>query len=199
MLSKIPPLILASASPARRQILNGAGIKHQVCPSDFDESLVTIAEPIALVETLAESKAKTVATQYPDGLIIGCDSILEIAGLIHGKPASPAQAIERWQSMRGKSGRIYTGHSLIDQRQQRILTKYAVTTVYFANITDQLIQDYIATTEALQCAGGFAIDGKGGLLIEKLEGCHTNVIGLSLPLFREMITTLNYNVASFWQ
>ncbi|MGB3694085.1 MAG: Maf family protein [Spirulinaceae cyanobacterium] len=195
---KVPTFVLASASPARRKILADAGIEIVVRKSDFDESQVNLSDPQRLVETLAVRKAETVARQFEDALILGCDSVLAIDGEIHGKPESPQIAIARWQKMRGNTGLLYTGHALIDQSKHQKVVKCGVTKVYFANISDSLIEAYIATGEPLNCAGCFAIDGKGGLLVEKLEGCHNNVIGLSLPLLREMLEKLSYKIEDFW-
>lgn len=156
-------------------------------------------EPTALVTTLARCKAEAVATRYPQALILGCDSVLAIAGEIHGKPSSPAEAIARWQQMRGNSGEIYTGHALLEPYRQRQVIRCGVTTVHFALASDRLIETYIATGEPMHCAGCFAIDGRGGLLIEKLVGCHSNVIGLSLPLLHAMLNELGYSVADFWE
>lgn len=190
--------ILASASPARRRLLESIGIQPEVAVSDFDESSIQKAEPIDLVETLALCKAQTVAARYEEGLILGCDSVLSIGGEIHGKPDSPEIAIARWQQMRSRVGTLYTGHALIDLDGSRQTVKCGVTRVHFANITDKQIEAYVATGEPLKCAGCFALEGKGGLFVEGLEGCHTNVIGLSLPLLRQMLSELGYDVTNFW-
>lgn len=190
--------VLASASPARHRLLQMVGIEPIVAPSDFDESQVQQSNPQLLVETLAQSKAQTVAPQFDSALVIGCDSILYVNGEIQGKPANIEQAIARWQQMRGTVGDLYTGHALIDTAQQRTLVRAQVTRVYFANISDRQIQAYVATQEPLKCAGSFALEGKGGLFVEKLEGCHSNVIGLSLPLLRQMLAELGYDVVDFW-
>lgn len=190
--------VLASASPARRRLLQMVGIEPIVAPSDFDESQVQQSNPQLLVETLAQSKAQTVAPQFDSALVMGCDSILYVNGEIHGKPANIEQAIARWQQMRGTVGDLYTGHALIDTAQQRTLVRTQVTRVYFADMSDRQIQAYVATQEPLKCAGSFALEGKGGLFVEKLEGCHSNVIGLSLPLLRQMLAELGYDVVDFW-
>lgn len=203
----IPQVVLASASPARRRLLQAIGIDPIVRPSDFDESQVTITTPQALVETLARCKATAVADRIreeyplldlPPWLVVGCDSVLAIHGEIHGKPDNAATAIARWQQMRGQVGKLYTGHALIDLQQDLTLVRCQVTAVFFANPTDAQIRAYVATGEPLQCAGCFALEGKGGVWVEKLEGCHTNVIGLSLPLFRQMLHDLGYDVSNFW-
>ncbi|MCV3216348.1 Maf-like protein [Plectonema radiosum NIES-515] len=195
----IPTFILASASPARRRLLQTVGIEPTVCASDFDESQIQLSEPGQLVETLAQCKAETVAPQFASGLIMGCDSVLALNGEIHGKPADASEAIARWQIMRGNFGDLYTGHALIDKDQNRTLVKSQVTRVYFGKMSDRAIQAYVATGEPLKCAGAFAIEGFGSLFVEKIEGCHTNVIGLSLPLLRQMLAELGYDVTDFWR
>ena len=194
----IPTFVLASASPARRRLLQNAGIEPVVCPSDFDESQVQLSDPLALVETLALKKAETVADQFNDALILGCDSVLSVRGEIHGKPANAEEAIARWQQMRGTMGVLYTGHALIDVAKKQTVVRHGTTNVYFANVSDRAIQAYVATGEPLQCAGCFALEGKGSLFVEKIEGCHSNVIGLSLPLLRHMLRQLGYDATAFW-
>jgi septum formation protein len=211
--------ILASASPARRRLLQTVGIEPQVRPSDFDESQVQSSDPGILVQALAIRKADTIATQLSKegvtvpSLVLGCDSVLAINGEIHGKPENSEAAIARWQQMRGQIGHLYTGHALLellpppDQSSPhqsrpnppfRYLLKCQITQVHFANPSDHQIAAYVATGEPLNCAGCFALEGKGGAFIEKLEGCHSNVIGLSLPLLRQMLTDLGYDIADFW-
>ncbi|MEH2209730.1 Maf family protein [Nostoc sp.] len=196
---KIPPFVLASASPARRRLLQTVGIEPIVQPSEFDESQIELSEPAELVKTLALYKAETVAPQFESALIIGCDSVLSINGEIYGKPADFSEAIARWQIMQGNFGDLYTGHALIDNQQKRTLVKSQVTRVYFAQMSEKAIKAYVATGEPLKCAGAFAIEGFGSFFVEKIEGCHSNVIGLSLPLLRHMLEELGYDVTDFWQ
>jgi septum formation protein len=195
----VPTFVLASASPARRRLLQNAGIEPVVRQSDFDESQVQLSDPVPLVETLALRKAQTVANQLSDALVLGCDSVLSLGGEIHGKPANPEEAIARWQQMRGTVGVLYTGHALIELSQDKTLVRCGITKVYFADVSDHAIAAYVATREPLNCAGCFALEGRGGLFVEKLEGCHSNVIGLSLPLLRQMLGELGYDVTDFWQ
>ncbi|MGL5940578.1 MAG: Maf family protein [Waterburya sp.] len=195
----LPDFVLASASPARLKLLRMVGIEPIVCKSDFDEDQIQLEEAAELVTTLAKCKAETVVPQFSDALILGCDSVLTVNDRIYGKPESPQIAIARWRGMRGRMGIIYTGHTLIDLKQQRQIIRCGITKVYFANISDRMIEAYIATGEPLQCAGSFALEGKGGMLVEKIEGCHSNVIGLSLPLLRQMLEDLGYNFSNFWQ
>lgn len=194
----IPKLVLASASPARQKLLQTVGINPIIQASNFDESQIKIFDPVELVETLAFKKAETVSDRFSDNLILGCDSVLVVDGEIYGKPESSEEAIARWQKMRGNQGILYTGHALIDLKQNKTLTRSCITKVYFANISDDVIKAYVATEEPLKCAGSFALEGKGGLFVEKIEGCHSNVIGLSYPLLRQMLTDLGYQVTDFW-
>jgi septum formation protein len=133
----VPTFVLASASPARKRLLQNAGIEPVVCQSDFDESQVQLSEPVALVETLALHKAQTVASQFSDALVLGCDSVLSVRGEIHGKPADPEEAIARWQLMRGTVGELYTGHALIDLSQDKTIVRCGITRVYFADVSDK--------------------------------------------------------------
>ncbi len=198
ILSDIPPFVLASASPARRKLLQTVGIEPIICQSNFDEVKIQREDTVTLVQTLAKCKAEAVAHKFTQALILGCDSVLAINGEIYGKPKTPEEAIRRWQKMRGNQGVLYTGHSLIDQRQAKQLIDCGITKVYFADINDATITAYVNSGEPLKCAGCFAIEGKGGLFIENLEGCHSNVIGLSLPLLRRMLTQLGYEITHFW-
>ncbi|MDY6781685.1 MAG: nucleoside triphosphate pyrophosphatase [Cyanobacteriota bacterium] len=194
----VPTFVLASASPARQQLLVSAGIQPIVCKSDFDETQIQSNDPEELVNTLARCKAETVAPKFENALILGCDSVLAIAGQIHGKPSSPDEAIARWKFMRGKRGTLYTGHALIDLAQSKEIVRCALTHVDFAPIRDRTLTAYVASGEPLNCAGCFALDGKGGLFIEKIEGCHSNVIGLSLPLLHRMLAELGHSAIDFW-
>lgn len=194
-----PQFVLASASPARRQLLISAGIPPFVCPSKFDEDQIQLTRPQDLVEALAQGKAEVVAPQFPDALVLGCDSVLAFNGKIYGKPDSQADAIARWQHMRGQIGELYTGHALITPHpQRRCILRCQMTRVFFAQVSDRQIEAYVASGEPLHCAGAFAIDGKGSLLVEKIEGCHTNVIGLSMPLLRQMLDEAGYPSHLFW-
>ncbi|WP_071516098.1 nucleoside triphosphate pyrophosphatase [Geitlerinema sp. PCC 9228] len=195
----LPQFVLASASPARKRLLQTIGIDPIVRPSDFDESTISQEHPDLLVEQLAKCKAEKVATDFADAIVTGCDSVLVIRGEIQGKPANTEEAIARWQQMRGSTGFLYTGHATVDTRQQKTLVRHQITQVTFANVSDRQIEAYVATGEPLKCAGSFALEGKGGLFVEKIAGCHTNVIGLSLPLLREMLQELGYDPTDYWQ
>ncbi len=189
--------VLASASTARRKLLVDAGIQPFVYPSNFDEDQVVISDPPELVKVLAAGKAEMVAPVFPSALVLGCDSVLAVDGAIYGKPESRGEAIARWQQMRGGSGELHTGYALIAPGREP-LVKSRMTRVFFANVTNEEIEAYIDTGEPMHCAGAFATDGKGSMFVEKIEGCHTNVIGLSIPLLRHMMAELGYRAIDFW-
>jgi septum formation protein len=194
----MPDFVLASASPARRRLLQSVGINPRICVSYFDEDSIQLTDPVMLVETLAQRKAETVLSQVTDSLVLGCDSVLMVNNQIHGKPKDPAEAFTRWQQMRGNHGTLYTGHALIDQCEHKTVIRCGITHVYFGQVSDAQIQAYIATGEPLVCAGCFALEGKGSALVDKIEGCHSNVIGLSLPLLRSMLAELSYDLSNYW-
>ncbi|EFA70960.1 septum formation inhibitor Maf [Cylindrospermopsis raciborskii S07] len=195
----IPEFVLASASPARHRLLQTVGIEPIIYPSDFDESQVQLSNPQELVNKLAQCKAETVSPRFPAALIMGCDSVLAMDNQIYGKPENVEVAISRWRLMQGNWGDLYTGHVLMDKLQKKTIIKCQITRVYFAKMTDHAIINYVRTGEPLKCAGGFALEGFGSLFVEKIMGCHSNVIGLSLPLLRQMLGELGYEVTDFWQ
>ena len=193
-------LVLASASPARRRLLLQARIPHRVEVSGFDEAGVSIGEPKGLVTALAQGKA--VAVQRRLGLVgplvLGCDSVLVLDAEIHGKPKDAAEALERWQRMRGSHGELHTGHCLVDTVSGRHWNTDVVTRVHFADVDNATLAAYVASGEPLHCAGAFALEGRGGLLVRRLEGCHSNVIGLSLPWLGRTLLQAGVDPEQLW-
>lgn len=188
-------LVLASASPARLGLLRAAGLDPQVQVSGIDESSVT-GTPAEQVLELARLKAAAVAADHPDALVVGCDSMLELDGLALGKPADPTEAIARWAQMRGRSGRLLTGHSVVDGG--RTVSEVASTVVRFGTPTDAEVAAYVASGEPLQVAGAFTLDGRSAPFVDGIDGCHTNVVGLSLPLLRRLLQQLGVEVVDLW-
>jgi septum formation protein len=196
-------LVLASASPARLQLLKAAGIPADVIVSGVDESAVQADGPDALSGTLARLKAEAVAArvgrQENHTLVLGCDSVLAFDGQVFGKPTDADDAVRRWRAMRGRSGVLHTGHCLIDPRTGRSAAAVAATTVHFADLTDDEIAAYVATGEPLRVAGAFTLDGFGGPFVDRIEGDPGTVIGLSLPLLRRLMSELDMQIISFWR
>ena len=193
-------LLLASTSPARKRLLNDAGIVFETRSPGVDEdALVEAVRPPTIQDmTLLLARAKAEAVTF-DGLVLGCDSALLLDGEMLGKPHLPEVAIARWQKMRGQTGILCSGHWLIDGETGEATGKVTQTTVKFANLTDEQIHKYVATGEPLQVAGAFTIDGIGGAVVERIEGDYHTVVGLSLVALRELVTELGHDYQSLWR
>lgn len=198
-------LVLGSASPARLATLRAAGLDPEVHVSSVDEPALLRAAgddatPADQVLLLARAKARDVAPAEPGAVVVGCDSMLELDGEVHGKPADAAEAVARWRRMRGRSGVLHTGHWLIDTRSASAAEVGAVssTTVHFADLSDAEIDAYVATGEPLAVAGAFTVDGLGGPFVTRIEGDHHGVVGLSLPLLRTLLAELGLSLTDLW-
>ncbi|MFM6968708.1 MAG: Maf family protein [Microbacteriaceae bacterium] len=201
-------LYLASTSPARLATLRSAGIEPLTYSPGVDEDAVAAAagelSAHDLVALLARAKAEAVAEQFEseiDGLILGGDSAFVIDGVIHGKPHDPAVARERWLRQTGRSGVLYSGHWLIDNRGGHSAGGVGVVThaeVHFADVTETEIDAYIATGEPLKVAGAFTIDSLGGAFIDRIVGDPHTVVGLSLPALRNLVRSFDIEWTELW-
>ncbi|MBF6219693.1 MULTISPECIES: nucleoside triphosphate pyrophosphatase [Nocardia] len=203
-------LILASASPARREVLRSAGIDPIVRVSAVDEDAVAAAlpqgtPPQTVVVELARAKAAAVAADIPelaaDCVVVACDSMLLVDGELQGKPHTPEVARARWGDMAGRSADLVTGHCVLRMRDGQI-TAEAVdcssTTVHFAKPEPDELDAYIATGEPLQVAGAFTLDGLGGWFVDRIDGDPSSVIGIGLPLLRRLLGDIGIGVTQLW-
>ncbi len=198
-------LILASASQSRKKLLENCQIEFIQISSNFDETSIKEKNIFKLALELSFQKAYSLSKNieklslpeefnYSPLEFLGCDSIFEFKGEAYGKPSNKEEAFIRWKKMSGESGFLHTGHSLIignyDStsnifKVNEIIKTTISSRVYFSKLEDVEIKSYIDTNEPLHCAGGFALEGLGGKYIEKIEGCFSNVMGLSLPWLRK--------------
>jgi septum formation protein len=208
-------LVLASTSPARLSLLRAGGIEPTTIAPLVDEDEVAavaksqglISGTADLVLLLARAKAEAVAGRADvrgmategETLVIGCDSSLEFDGETLGKPHLPEVAVARWKAMRGRSGVLYSGHWLINLANLEAVGRVSSSIVHFADLSDEEIIDYVATGEPLKVAGAFTIDGLGGAFLRGIEGDAHTVIGLSLPVLRELTLRLGFKYTSLWK
>lgn len=203
--------VLASASPGRRKVLRQAGIDPLVIVSGVNEDAAMVklgptATPAEVTTALAAAKAEAVvgvldSAVSADCVVIGCDSMLYINGALHGKPASISDARRQWESMRGRPGVLHSGHCVIRLRDGSVthrVVECGTTTVHFGTPTDDELTAYLASGESLRVAGAFTIDGLGGWFVTGVDGDPNNVLGLSLPLTRDLLRRTGLAVADLW-
>ncbi len=192
----MPRIVLASQSPSRKRLLEGAGITPTVIVSHVDEEteFFNSMTPEDMVIALAVSKAHTVREliDYP-AIIIGCDSTFDVDGISFGKPGTPEIAKERAHQISGRSGLLHTGHCIIDTAQGIEIADRVTTKVTFDVMHGDEIEDYVSSGEPLRVAGGFTLDGFGSPFIPVIEGDYTNVVGLSMPFLRRAMNQLGYS------
>ena len=192
----MPTVVLASQSTSRRRLLESAGLKPKIMVSHVDEEtpFFNSLAPADMVIALAITKAHTIRDQidFP-AIIIGCDSTFEFEGESLGKPGEPAIAKERASRVRGNSGYLHTGHCVIDTAKDIEISDRVTTKVTFSDMTDEEIDDYVASAEPLHVAGGFTLDGFSSPFIPSIEGDYTNVVGISMPFLRKAMNQLGYS------
>jgi septum formation protein len=203
-------VVLASASPARLAVLRAAGLDPLVEVSDVDEDAVLAtllgAPPGKVVTALACGKAATVAERlaqtHPDVVLLGCDSMLSVGGELVGKPGTVEVARRRWAAMAGHSGELVTGHAVValtDGVVRQVAARHASTTVRFGTPSEAELSAYLDTGEPLAVAGAFTLDGLGGWFVDGIDGDHSNVIGISLPLVRQLLKEVGIAVTDLWR
>jgi septum formation protein len=203
-------LVLGSASSGRLGVLRQAGVEPLVVVSDVDEDAIISAMPRArpaqVVAALATAKARRVAELIDgavaaDCVIVGCDSMLEVDGVLNGKPGTIEAARRQWQASAGRTGLLHTGHSVLRVRDGAAAgqtDRTGTTTVHFGTPSDDDLDAYLASGEPLHVAGGFTLDGLGGWFVDRIEGDPSNVIGISLPLLRVLLADTGISVAALW-
>lgn len=188
--------ILASGSPRRKELLQGTGLTFRVLPSDVSEEVSASLSPAEVVQQLAARKAMDVASKEKEACIIGADTIVVRDGEIIGKPRDQEDAARILSSLQGREHQVYSGIALSYLRygERHLLTDYRMTKVHMRPLSEQEIGWYIKTGEPMDKAGAYGIQGKGACLIEGIEGCYFNVVGLSLVLLADMMKRCGYSL-----
>ena len=193
-------LVLASQSPSRRMLLEQGGVEPVLRPAHIDEEAVIAslhdAPPATTVATLARAKAETAIAEFPDDVVVGCDSMLLLDGELLGKPHTVEATIERWKAQRGKVAQLLTGHAVWFGGDWVVDT--VATTIRFGDVSDADIQGYAESGQPLECAGAFTLEALGSWFIDSIDGDPTSVIGLSMPLLRRCLYRFGLNASDFW-
>lgn len=178
-------IILASGSPRRKELMTLAGFDFTVKVADVDESLPDEITPYDAVKMLSLKKASAVSDCYPDSVVIGADTVVAFENKILGKPASKENAFEMLKTLSGNTHKVYTGVAII--YKDRISNFFEETDVEFYPLSDDEIQEYIDTGEPMDKAGAYGIQGKGCVLVKRINGDYSNVVGLPISkLYREL-------------
>ena len=180
-------IILASNSPRRKELLSQIGLVFDLAPADVDESVLPGEAPEPYAVRLALAKAGAAAERAGEGIVIAADTIVTVGGAILGKPADNADASRMLQALSGREHQVVTALAVMDASTQRSIVRTSVTKVWFRELSEREIAAYVATGEPLDKAGAYGIQERGALLVERIEGCYSNVVGLPLSLLGGML------------
>jgi septum formation protein len=184
-------LILASESPRRAELLRQVAIPFRIVPPAVSEELSGKPSPQEMVALLALRKARAVSDQLPEGYVLGADTVVLHDETVLGKPVDPEDAVRMLRLLSGGRHSVLTGLALVNAATGYLLERLSLTQVWIKTLAEDEIKAYVATGEPFDKAGAYGIQGKGALLVEKIEGCYFNVVGLPLSLLNEMITEMN--------
>lgn len=187
-------IILASASPRRKELLEKTGLKFRVVKSRYKEGVNRRLSPRQVAVSLSLGKAKAVAKKYKDTIIIAADTFIVFKGKILGKPKTAAKAKEMLRKMSGKLHSVITGFTILDTQKNKVVSQSVETKVYFKKLKPAEIDFYVKSKEPLDKAGAYAIQGLGPMLIEKIEGDYFNVVGLPIASLLEDLKKFGINV-----
>ncbi|MBI4289497.1 MAG: septum formation inhibitor Maf [Chloroflexi bacterium] len=187
-------IILASASPRRKQLLEQIGLKFMVEPSNYDEQVDSELEPRQLAMSLSLKKAELVAKSHRDALVIAADTFVVLEGKILGKPQTETAARKMLEAISGKQHSVITGFTIIDTASHKVLSRAVTTEVYIRELTSSEIDAYVKSKEPLDKAGAYAIQGLGSVIAEKIAGDYSNVVGLPLSALAESLKEFGVHV-----
>lgn len=178
-------IILASKSPRRAEILNAVGWNFECRAANIDETRRDSEDAVSYVERLAREKAGTIAKELPEGLVLGADTVVVVDGVILGQPGDDYNARRMLTLLSGKWHEVLTGVALVSGAQS--VVDHQITRVRFSGLSEKEIDWYVATGEAHDKAGAYAIQGQGGIFIEEIEGDYFNIVGLPIRLVYRML------------
>lgn len=184
-------IILASSSPRRKELLEKTGIVFEIIPSTYEEDMSIDLSPVELSIFLSKQKAESVAENNPDAVVIGADTFVVLGDKVLGKPHIKEKAKEMLSILSGKQHSVITGFTVIEKLANKSISQTVETKVYFKNLTDEEIKDYVDTGEPLDKAGAYAIQGIGKKLVEKIEGDYSNIVGLPIDNVMEILKEFN--------
>jgi septum formation protein len=194
LIMHITPIILASNSPRRSELLRGIGLHFTTDPADVDESVLSGETPEGYAVRVALDKARVSAARTSSGIVIAADTVVVLDGAILGKPVDALDAERMLLLLSGRTHRVITGVAIIDAGTGKTLADLSDTRVWFRTLTPVEIASYVSTGEPFDKAGAYGIQERGALLVEKIEGCYFNVVGLPLSLLGEMLKTFGLNL-----
>ncbi len=192
--AKNKALILASNSPRRKELMRQIGLDFRVDPADVDESVFPGESPEGYAVRVALDKARAAAARAGTGIVIAADTIVVLDDEILGKPADPGDAERMLKLLSGNVHRVITGLAVMDAATGKVLTRTSITRVWFRSLAPHEIISYIATGEPLDKAGAYGIQERGALLVDKIDGCYFNVVGLPLSLLGELLLSFGVDV-----
>lgn len=181
------PIVLASASPRRRELLTSIGLTFTVDPADVDEETLSDLDPLQQAVALAELKAEYVARRHGEALVIGADTIVTIDGMALGKPQDDEDARRMLRMLSGRTHEVITGVAVVDAATNRAASEAERTLVTFRTLSEDEIARYVASGEPMDKAGAYAIQGLGALLVSRIVGCYPNVVGLPLVTLARLL------------
>ena len=200
----MPKLILASASPRRKDLLKQIGLEFEAYPADIDENSLGYMDAGKYAEEMSRRKALMVAKDFygatdEEHLILGADTTVEIDGTILGKPEDYDDAVRMLESIQGKWHRVITGITLVNAKNREVLTDSEMTRVKIRSMTPEMIQAYLKTGESLDKAGAYGAQGYGSLIVERVEGCFFNVIGLPIYKLSRLLEQQGFKMLSWFR
>lgn len=187
-------IVLASASPRRRDLLEKLDLEFEVEPSEHEETLDSSLEPHELVKRLSLEKASSVARKYPHAIVIAADTIGFLDGMILGKPSDENAARQMLRLLSGRSHLVITGFAIIDTDRNKLLSRTVETRVYIKQLDSREIDAYVSSGEPMDKAGAYAIQGLGSVIVEKIEGDFYNVVGLPLSALADSLKDFGVDV-----